>query len=510
MAFIKDKLAHIPEGTGVLFFIQMFSTLGFAVLYFTLDLYATKHLNFTAQEAAAIIGIFGAFNYGLHLLGGYLGGRFLSNRNLFVAGMVLEVIGCALVSLGSPSLLYWGLALFLTGQGLNVTCINMMLTQRFAPEDSRREGAFLWNYAGMNVGFAVGFIVAGIFQNRDDYSSMYVFATFGNFFAIVIAAFYWKTIADLGTPLLSAPARSFRNRFAVGIAVMLSLVPTVWFLLQHPDGTETLIKSICVIVATILIYLTVKHQDAREKNNMWAYLILSLGSLVFWSLYQMTPSALQQFADHNVNRNEWGFEIAPVWIQNINTAVLVIGGPLMSAMFVRLRARGWNIDIPKQFSTSLILMGVGTLALPLGIYLADEKGMVGFSWLFIFYVFQSIAELLISPVGYAMIGRLAPRKYQGIMMGAWMLQTGLGSLFAKDFSTMIPEPGEGAALSTNPSYSSVFSVLGWGTIAVGVILIVLIPLLRKLIKDAEKPVLEEEPIKLVEVDAITEYLPPAN
>ena len=51
--------------------------------------------------------------------------------------------------------------------------------------------------AGMNVGFAVGFIVAGIFQNRDDYSSMYVFATFGNFFAIVIAAFYWKTIADL-------------------------------------------------------------------------------------------------------------------------------------------------------------------------------------------------------------------------------------------------------------------------------------------------------------------------
>ena len=65
--------------------------------------------------------------------------------------------------------------------------------------------------------------------------------------------------------------------------------------------------------------------------------------------------------------------------------------------------------------------------------------MVGFSWLFIFYVFQSIAELLISPVGYAMIGRLAPRKYQGIMMGAWMLQTGLGSLFAKDFSTMIPE-----------------------------------------------------------------------
>jgi hypothetical protein len=31
--------------------------------------------------------------------------------------------------------------LLLTGSGLNVTCINMMLTQRFTPEDPRREGA---------------------------------------------------------------------------------------------------------------------------------------------------------------------------------------------------------------------------------------------------------------------------------------------------------------------------------------------------------------------------------
>src|SRR3546814_5909115 len=93
------------------------------------------------------MGVFGAFNYGLHRFGGYLGGRFLSNRNLFVGGMVLQVLGCGLISTGTTPAFYWGLALFLTGSGLNVTCINMMLTQRFAPDDSRREGAFLWNYA---------------------------------------------------------------------------------------------------------------------------------------------------------------------------------------------------------------------------------------------------------------------------------------------------------------------------------------------------------------------------
>src|SRR6201990_432969 len=157
MKFIKRRFAAAPEGTAVLFFIQIFSTLGFAVLYSTLVLYATKHLQLPVKLASAIMGVFGAFNYGLHLFGGYLGGRFLSNRNLFVGGMVLQVMGCGSIALGSMAAMYWGLAFFLTGSGLNVTCINMMLTQRFAPEDPRREGAFLWNYDGMNVGFFVGF-----------------------------------------------------------------------------------------------------------------------------------------------------------------------------------------------------------------------------------------------------------------------------------------------------------------------------------------------------------------
>src|ERR1041384_1141627 len=170
MKSFKRLFAAAPEGAAALFFIQIFSTLGFAVLYSTLVLYATKHLNLGVKEATTLMGVFGAFNYGLHLFGGYLGGRFLSNRKLFVGGMALQVIGCACIATGTLPLFYTGLAFFLTGSGLNVTCINMMLTQRFAPEDPRREGAFFWNYAGMNVGFFVGFSVAGHFQATESRS----------------------------------------------------------------------------------------------------------------------------------------------------------------------------------------------------------------------------------------------------------------------------------------------------------------------------------------------------
>ena len=483
MSSLKARLANVPEGTTVLFFIQIFATLGFAVLYSTLVLYATRHLHFAARDAAAIMGVFGAFNYGLHLFGGYLGGRFLSNRNLFVGGMVLQVIGCATISTGTLAALYWGLAMFLTGSGLNVTCINMMLTQRFAPADIRRETAFLWNYAGMNVGFFIGFAVAGHYQLTENYPSLFLFATVGNFMSIVLAAFNWKSLADLNTPLLEATGRRFNARFVAGIAILLGLVPTVWILLQNTGSTGRLLKGICAIVAAVLVYLTLKHRDPRERNNMWAYLILTLGSLVFWALYQMAPNGLQLFAVNNVNLHVWGVEVAPQWIQNINTVVIVIGGPLMAVLFTRLRARGWNIDVPKQFAVSLILMGLGFLALPTGIAFADDLGKVAFVWLFLSYVLQSVGELLISPVGYAMIGKLAPRQYQGIMMGSWMLVTGLASLFAGDFSGMIPEPVGNTAVSTNPAYSSLFAQLGWGSTAVGIVLVVLIPFLRRLIKD---------------------------
>jgi POT family proton-dependent oligopeptide transporter len=123
--------------------------------------------------------------------------------------------------------------------------------------------------------------------------------------------------------------------------------------------------------------------------------------------------------------------------------------------------------------------------LPAGIAFADGQGVVAFGWLFASYVLQSVGELLISPIGYAMIGKLAPRQYQGIMMGSWMLVTGLASLFAGDFSGMIPEPAGTTPLATDPLYAQLFAWLGGGSVAVGVLLVVLIPFLRRLIKDRD-------------------------
>src|SRR5436190_22791617 len=66
----KRRLSAAPKGTAALFFIQIFSTLGFAVLYSTLVLYATNHLQLSVKMATSLMGVFGAFNYGVHLFDG--------------------------------------------------------------------------------------------------------------------------------------------------------------------------------------------------------------------------------------------------------------------------------------------------------------------------------------------------------------------------------------------------------------------------------------------------------
>src|SRR4029079_18362504 len=149
--------------------------------------------------------------------------------------------------------------------------------------------------------FCAGVSPAVYSQAPESYSSLFIFATLGNFVSIILAALTWKTLADRNTMLLDATAKQFHGRQLAGIGIVISIVPVVWFMLLRPGGTETILKGICAVVALALIYLTVRHQDRRERRNMTAYLILTIGSLMFWSLYQMAPNGLMLFAVHNVD-----------------------------------------------------------------------------------------------------------------------------------------------------------------------------------------------------------------
>ena len=83
-----------------------------------------------------------------------------------------------------------------------------------------------------------------------------------------------------------------------------------------------------------------------------------------------------------------------------------------------------------------------------------------------------------------MIGQLAPTHLQGVMMGAWMMMTGVAATASNYFSSrMIGSALSNDPLVTNERFSHVFSMLGWMAMLAALILVFLTPLLKRLIKD---------------------------
>ncbi|MBX3709618.1 MAG: peptide MFS transporter [Gammaproteobacteria bacterium] len=474
----------MPTGAGALFLIQIFSTLSFSVLYSTLVLYATKGLQMNDTLATSITGSFIALNYFLHLLGGYVGGRYFSYRSLFGIGMVSQVIGCLLISVPDSNYLLWGLAAFLGGSGLNVTCINCMVTQLFEPDDKRRESAFLWNYSGMNIGFFIGFTIAGYFHLHQAYRELFLLSALGNLIAIALTFYNWKLLKDRDTTFVDFTKNQQKSARLIGLGIIVALIFALRGLLQHTAFCNQLILIIGVSMLALIIVLTLKQPGKVEQHKMWAYIILALSSVIFWALYQLAPMGLNLFIERNVDRHFLGILLAPQWIQNINTIVIILGGPLLSVIFTHLRERGVNINIPLQFSFALLLIGIAFAILPFGIGFANAQGYTDFTWVFASYILQSVGELFISPIGYAMVGQLAPIKLRGLMMGMWMMVTGIAAILSDQFSKIALGTTESVdPLVTNASYSHTFGLLGWSAIAAGVVLFLLIPYVSRLTQE---------------------------
>jgi proton-dependent oligopeptide transporter, POT family len=500
-SFLEKYRDVMPSGAGTLFFIQIVSMIGFSVLYSTLILYITDSLHIDSITATSITGSFIALNYFLHLLGGYIGGRLMSYRSLFAIGMILQVLGCLLIAIPTVPFMLWGLAFFLSGSGLNATCINCMVTQLFEPDDKRREAAFLWNYSGMNIGFFVGFTLAGYFHLHQGYHQLFLISGFGNLAALGLCLYNWKQLKDRKTTFVESAFNKQKRFRLMGLGMIIGLVFILRALLDETALCNQLILTIGALMLVLITLLSLKQPQLEERQKMWGYIILGLSAVTFWALYQLAPMGLNLFIERNVDRHFMGFLIAPQWTQNINTIVIIIGGPLLSVIFSHLRERGINISIPLQFSFALLLIGTAFAILPIGISMANAQGYVSFNWIIANFVLQSAGELFISPIGYAMVGQLAPIHLRGLMMGMWMMITGIAAVLSDHFSKLaLGDTHSINPLITNASYSHTFSTVGFTAIGMSLLLLIVTPLVMRLTQERKiKSIQPEASLEVVQM-----------
>jgi proton-dependent oligopeptide transporter, POT family len=128
-----------------------------------------------------------------------------------------------------------------------------------------------------------------------------------------------------------------------------------------------------------------------------------------------------------------GFEIPTVWILTTNPSLVVLLGPLF-AMLWRRRSGRWPSS-PVKFALGLLAASLGFFVAGLAALQAQPapgqvEAQVTLGFLGLTYLFATLGELCLSPVGLAYVSRLAPKQLSSQMMGIWFFAVGLGSFIA--------------------------------------------------------------------------------
>ena len=120
-----------------------------------------------------------------------------------------------------------------------------------------------------------------------------------------------------------------------------------------------------------------------------------------------------------------------------------------------------------KFGLGLILMGIGFLIIAMGANTAiNNESLASAKWLLLTYLFHTVGELVISPIGLAAISSLSPKRFIGQMMGIWFLASSLGAIIAGLLSGQATTKG----LQSMPS---LFNNIAIGSTIVGFLLIIL-------------------------------------
>lgn len=476
----------MPPGILNLHFINVLTTFGYAVIYSSLTIYLIKIFKISHNYANGIVGLFIAINFALHLLGGYIGGRLLSNRALFIVTMLFQMIGLYILSWSGLNFLFFGLSVFLVGCGINTTCYNCMFTQQFDQNDPRRETAFFYNYCAMNAGFFIGFIVSGFFDLRGNYHALLYISNLFNIITLIVMVFSWKYLADKGTQFIKLPPQKRFVHQSLGLGMLLLLVPVIVMAFQHASWANNMVLLLGVGVIVFIYMIAGKRFTAIERNKIHSFLILTIASIVFWMLYYVGPIGIMQFFKNNVESRFYNYQIPPQWIMNLNAIFIIAGSPLLAFVLSRLRRRGFDMPISRQFAFSLAAIALSFFSLSMGIKYCNAQGLTSLVWVGMHFFIQAFGELLIVPVGFAMIGKLAPANLQGIMMGLWLMVPGISATLSQYCSSSMTQSEAVNPLASNPDYFEAFNQTGLYALIAAALLLLLSSKIDKFVKaDAE-------------------------
>lgn len=479
-------LGH-PKGLFVLFFAEMWERFSFYGMRALLIFYLVQHWMFSDSEAGIIYGAYGALVYITPVVGGYLADRYLGQRKAVTFGALLLTFGHFLMAFegdgagqADPAInIFWlALAFIIVGSGFLKANISVIVGQLYTRTDIRRDPAYTIFYMGINLGAALGAIIAGWLGQT--YGWSYGFGAAGIGMLLGLIVFVWGKPLLVGRGEPTDPAK-LENKVAgikfEWVLYILSFltVGLVWILIQNQALVGSLLGVAGAILVGYILFTAVVKMAPEDRDRIFAAMFLIFGSILFWALFEQAGSSLNLFTDRSVDRNIFGIEVPASVFQSINAIYIVLLAPLFAIAWTMLARRGLEPSAPAKFGLAMIQLGAGFLVLVAGALAAGTGNLTPVLFIFLIYLLHTTGELCLSPVGLSAMNRLAPAHMASLIMGTWFFASATGNFAAGLIASAVGAEGAGP-----DRVLEVYSTVGWVAVGVGVAVIAISPLIKKL------------------------------
>jgi POT family proton-dependent oligopeptide transporter len=255
------------------------------------------------------------------------------------------------------------------------------------------------------------------------------------------------------------------------------------YVLALPLLGKILFASFLIGVPVILVYAW-RTGNRMEFEMMVAAMVLTTFNTVFWTLFEQAGSSLTLFADRNTDLSVFGlFSISAGQTQFFNALFIVTLAPLMTILWTKLAARGRAVD-PGQVRRRPGGRGCGLPVPGLG-HAVCRAGFQGFGVV--------AGRALPDPLGGRTVHLAGGDEHDHQALAGAHRRADDGRVVFVDCDGTIcrrnrcagGKRGDRGGEVTNlklslDTYTSVFNVIGWFAVGIGVILLLLSGVLRKL------------------------------
>lgn len=432
-----------PKALYMLFMVEMWERFNYYGMRALLSLFMISTvIGFSKATSSKIYGMFTALVYLTPVLGGYLADRYIGKRHSITIGAILMALGqftLASYELINPILaLGTGLTLIIIGNGFFKPNISTIVGELYEPNDARRDGGFTIFYMGINV---------------------------GAFFAPFICGF----LGEPTDPMNALEAYKWKYGFmAAGVGMVIGLV---WYLVSqnkylghiglHPvtknDQDEDPEEKAKAEAAK-------KPLTQDEWDKIKAIFTFVFFAIFFFAFFEQAGTSLNFFAKEATNLTPvlpliGQITLKASYFQAVNPIFVVLLAPLFAKLWLKMGTK--DPSIPSKFGWGLFLQGIGFTAIAVGAALYQANGPVSAIWLILVYLFCTMGELCLSPVGLSMVTKLAPLKFMSLFMGVWLTASFFGNLLAGWLASYYESWSLTTLFSVPAGLSLLFGVIMW-------------------------------------------------